>query len=351
MVTFIYPYRDRDTKRIKRSLDSLQNQDSRNFKVVFIDFGTELNLSKEVKKIVLEYDFVDYAYTYEIDRPWNKSKAINIALNRIKTDYVFISDVDVIYKPTFVSTLEKKFFDGEVHYFTVGLLSKEESSSDKKFEDYKIKFQTPSGATGLTLFPTKILKEIGGFDEYFHFWGAEDTEVHNRVKTRGYSVSFYDKERFILHQWHPIYRSYSDNELTKSLRCKYISKKNHMHLAYNLENLVSYKKSEAEIITKDLYNELKSIDRVYEFDSTKINLFHIKDILIHSEDTTLKINIKQKKLSLKELAINYIKGKNIEKLSLKSVNDELLEELILHYRNTLYTFKVLDKSLELIIKL
>ena len=56
----------------------------------------------------------------------------------------------------------------------MGFLSEEERNKNKYFEDYIIKFLSSHEETSLSLLPSEKLKEIQGFDEFFHFWGAED---------------------------------------------------------------------------------------------------------------------------------------------------------------------------------
>ena len=61
---------------------------------------------------------------------------------------------------------------------------------EKEYNDYQIKFKTNLEATGITLFPTEILKRMNGFDEFYHGWGAEDTDAHNRLKNLGLEFEF-----------------------------------------------------------------------------------------------------------------------------------------------------------------
>ena len=55
MATIIYAYRNRDESRIKMSLDSLKNQTNQNFKVVFVDYGSESKLAANIQKLVESY--------------------------------------------------------------------------------------------------------------------------------------------------------------------------------------------------------------------------------------------------------------------------------------------------------
>ena len=69
MITILYPYRGRELSRIKRSLDSLSNQSRQDFKVLLVDYGSEIATADEVKELLSKYDFADYLYSYHINRP------------------------------------------------------------------------------------------------------------------------------------------------------------------------------------------------------------------------------------------------------------------------------------------
>ncbi len=205
-VTIVFPFRDRDMQRVKRSLDSLQEQTCNDFIVMFIDYGSNPNLSKEIKALVIHYSFVAYYYLHTQYQPWNKSKALNYALNKTQTEFFFVADIDMIFKTDFITVALHQISDLSRNvYFKVGYLSQEESKKIKIFEAYNIQFESNFEATGLTLFCTADLKNIGGFDEFFHFWGSEDTEVQLRLKNSGRTVLFYDEQILLLHQWHPSY--------------------------------------------------------------------------------------------------------------------------------------------------
>ncbi len=47
MITILYPYRDRELSRLKRSLDSLSKQSQPDFKVLLVDYGSEFKKSRK----------------------------------------------------------------------------------------------------------------------------------------------------------------------------------------------------------------------------------------------------------------------------------------------------------------
>jgi len=62
MLILIYPYRNRNIERVKRSLESLENQTVSDFSVVFVDYGSELEISSAIETLLENYDFVNYQY-------------------------------------------------------------------------------------------------------------------------------------------------------------------------------------------------------------------------------------------------------------------------------------------------
>ncbi|TVZ53391.1 glycosyltransferase family 2 protein [Dokdonia sp. Hel_I_53] len=230
MIHIVYPYRNRDLKRIRFSLNSLAAQNNTNFRVHFVDYGSTPERAKEVKIVVESYDFVTYRYVYCPYTMWNKSHALNIVLKELADGHFFVADVDGIFHPELVQTLHNVAAADRVTYFQVGFLTEEASREERPFETYPIKFLSTYEATGLSLFPVKALKEIKGFNEYYHLWGSEDTDVHVRCKHHGLDVQFFDETLLILHQWHTIYRALDDKRLTDDITIRNISRLNMYYL-------------------------------------------------------------------------------------------------------------------------
>ncbi len=170
MITILYPYRNREIERIKNSLDSLSYQSNMEFKVIFVDYGSQFHISKNVKQLLSEYKFVEYVYSYNIYQPWSRSKAINIGLKFVETEYVFIADIDIIFHPNFINNLHTLKRQKINYYFQVGYLDKEDTLLKIDFQDYKVVSKSIKEGKGLSFFKLDSLLAINGFDEFFHFW-------------------------------------------------------------------------------------------------------------------------------------------------------------------------------------
>ena len=106
-MTIIFPYRNRELDRIKKCFDSLAIQTNKNFDIIFVDYGSEQSIASEVKSYVSQFPNLEYIYSYCQYQPWSRAKAINIGIKTAKTDYVFIADIDMIFREDFVEILHK----------------------------------------------------------------------------------------------------------------------------------------------------------------------------------------------------------------------------------------------------
>lgn len=358
MISIIYPYRDRDLQRIKYSLESLKGQTNKAFKVYFVDYGSEPVHSKKVKVLLNNYTFVNYDYLYTNMQPWNKSKALNSVIKDLSSGYFFVADIDMIFHPTFVDKALGLSKNNQVWYFKVGFLSELESKTSKKFDDYKIKFTSDREATGLTLCPVEFAKSIQGFDEFYHFWGSEDTDFHVRLKYAGYQVNFYDDTILLLHQWHKIYRHKESEALTKMLQLSGIVQYNQYYLKQAIKNKkakVNNKKwgeTQSENQFKALVSYSKNNTVILSCNKIEIDYFLFKNLPnLKNGFHSFKIEKQKKKQSFKQNVKFLIKSKKLRQYSLKEVNDKLLFHIINFYRNYPYNYSISEdlKSITFVI--
>lgn len=355
-ITIIYTFRNRDLARIKKSLDSLVNQTLQNFTVFFVDYGSDGNISLETKQLLSQYDFASYKYLYTNQQPWNKCKALNYAIGQIKSKHCFIADADMIFHPKFTLELEKLISPNKIVYFQVGFLSQEESLKNITFEEYKINFLTNKEATGMTLFPVEKLKEINGFDEFFHFWGAEDTDIHNRLKNAGCVIEYYDTKLLLVHQWHKNFRSREIKGLGKELQLSGIVEINHQHLIYNLENKVTTVKKQNEEFSMDekVFNELNTHQSRVLFDVKESIDHFLYYELPNSKNEIISVEIKKyknKEFDIKDKLKKILGKKVTECYTLREINDLLLLHIISFYHYYPYSYTISENLESIIFKI
>lgn len=340
MITIVVTYRNRNIRIVKNNLDSLSKQTSKEFKVIFVDYGSDDEFSKPLLKLVKNYSFVKLIQCPVQGQLWNKSRAINIALKQTKTPCFLVSDIDLIFHPNFIKKaceLAKE----EVTYFQCGFMTKEESGLQKEFSDYKTAFKSQEEATGIALFSTQQLHSVGGFDEFYHGWGSEDTDIHYRLSAKGVKVNFYTKELLVKHQWH-----------AKAYRGKQSTAPFHSQLErinqYYLMQTKSINRVKANIgynwgkqPEKKYYDELSAAPK-YTLVITPLNtdFFAFLAQLQSIDSGVVVIHIKD--VSLKERYIHRlktcVKKWSFEYLNMETINNLLLEAIIKSHRNKPYTY-------------
>jgi len=347
MITILYPYRNRELQRIKISLDSLHCQVNTDFKVVFINYGSDEEITGQVQSLLDNYDFVIYTESYTSHQPWSRAKAINIGLQKVDTEFVFVADIDMIFRSDFTTILHKLKNKNQSVFFKVGFLSESETKLNKDFNDYIVQFYSGHGAQGLSLFSMKQLIDVNGFDEFFHFWGAEDEDIHNRLQLAGFETIFYEQEILMLHRWHSTYRASEKKNLTKDFQLSNIVRINQKHQIFNKTKKIQKANHEkwGTPLKEVEFNELENWTNSEQLLNIKSDIDHflfyelpnfnkgILNIIIKKDKFNKTIKYKLKKILGKEVPSYY---------SLKEINDKLLLHIISFYHQTPYYYKVSD---------
>lgn len=332
-------------QRVRRSLDSLQAQSETDFEVVFVNYVSSESANTNLEKLLRGYPFVKYIKHPTQHQLWSKCTALNSVVRSLKEGHCFIADIDMIFSPHFISTAKTLVDTSKIHYFQVGFLNQYESGNQRQFSDYNIHFKSESGATGLSLFPLKALHEVGGFDEFFHFWGSEDTDLHNRLQLAGYEVAFYDKELLMLHQWHPSYRSLEQNRLTVSPRLSNVARLNQAHLNYNLAKKIIRPNAEnwGKVVTKKQTEKLENYPETLQLSNKKEVVDHFLFVALPKVGKGV-LSVRFSEDPFRHTAKYKLKkwlGKSVpEYYSLKEINDALLLHIISFYRDFPYHFKI-----------
>lgn len=341
---------------MKNSFETLKQQSRSDFKVTLVDYGSEPEMALKVQDLCLEYDFVTYENRNTRLQPWNKSRALNSVIKKLTSGFCFVADVDILFHPRFVEKALRLEDLKKAVYFQVGFLPSGETGKSPDFSVHKEFRKSTAEATGLSMFPVNEFQKLRGFDEFYHFWGAEDTDMHVRLRNFGVEVEFYEAETLLLHQWHASYRSEERKQLTQELQVSGIVQLNHQHLKAAEErklqavNPVSW----GECMTAAEEEELKqaSIDLVLDNEKVKIDEFffatlpslknRIIKLTIHKAKFQSSAKYKLKKAMGKKVPIYY---------TLKEINDLALLHLISFYRSNPYTFEVRKDLKEIILSL
>jgi len=341
MATVVLTNRNRNLQTVKNCLDSLQNQSNDDFELFFVDYGSNDDYVAHLEQLLLKYPKINYINCPVSGQLWNKCRAINIVLQQCKTPYFFVGDVDMLFHSDFISKLHELKNENIVTYFQVGFLSQKETKFNKDFHNATVEFVSRKEATGMTLYPTQLLKEINGYDEFYHGWGAEDTDVHIRLHNLGIKIDFFEKEILLKHQWHP--KTYRTKLSTDPYHFE-LERINHSYI----QTSQTGKKIKANIKQQwGVLPEEKEYSKLsgqpdftieIEPETSKVNAllaqldnFENKVVLIIVKDTSDSNKRKQ-------FAKRILGKKYLEFLPMKIVNNMILQEIVMHYRNLPYQY-------------
>ncbi len=208
-LSFIVGYRNREIERVKLFLESLNAINSDNYELIFVDYGSDEDVSESVKQIVANYPFANYHFFNSRGQNWNRAKCLNYGYRFCKGQYIFTSDIDFLYDVDFMSIIKEIAISTKAFYFQVGFLSQKQSKnihSDTK--KYDIESYSNEDAIGALLISKKMFDEVGGYDEFYEIWGVEDNDLLYRIKMTNNQISFYNSKTIIWHIWHlPIKQS------------------------------------------------------------------------------------------------------------------------------------------------
>jgi hypothetical protein len=314
------------------------NQTNSSFKLKVVNYGSNEYYSKALETLLVDYFFCELVYVSSEFQLWNKSKAINIALKTCEHPYFFVGDIDMIFRNDFIEKMYGLSKEDEVTYFQVGFLTKEESQKEKPFNDYKLKHISGKEATGMTLYPTAVLKELNGYDEFYHGWGAEDSDVHERLRNLNIKVNFYTEETLLLHQWH-----------SRSYRLKYSGEPFHSTLeqinSKYLEQTIETNKIKANVkfqwglLQKKIYFD-DAINLQLTNEKTEVNaLLNGTFNDIKNKNLVLSISRSKDFKSLKTIIKKGLGKKHKTFYCFQEVNDLLLMAIISNYRTCYYEYK------------
>ncbi len=340
MLTIAIPNRNRNLRTVERTLRSIVCQNPTEINVVVIDYGSELNYQEQLRYLVKEIGNCVLICCPTQGQLWNKARAINIVLKQCETTYFMVADMDMIFHPKAIEKINSLVNTDRAIYFKVGILTEEESKKDVPFDDYIVKFYTNTAATGITVFPTATLKAIHGFDEFYHGWGAEDTDVHIRFKHIGTSVEFYEQKTLFLHQWHP--KHYRSNLSTVPFH-DILEKINHQYL--NLSRHLNKQKANSGFawgITPDVvaYQELKKPTIRLDVLATEemIKAFLVQWDALEQIVLSFSIKAHRDEARVKTKIKKILRRKTPNFVSLEIANRCILEQIITRYRNCPYTY-------------
>lgn len=345
-VSIIYGNRNRDSERIKISLNSLQMQTNKNFEVIFVDYGSNSTLVEEYTELFKFFSFVQF-HSLEVSQLlWNKSKALNYGIKKASFTTIFIADVDLVFHPGSLRLFKKLAVSDVFFLFRLGYLNEVESA--KLGENYIFEELNPhrlGDINGMILATKEALLKVNGLDEFFHFYGAEDEDLFGRLENAGYKKEFVE-EIYFFHNWHKSFSGSEDKLLTGNPRIRNIMRINQRHFHRNRDSKLTESRLQSgmgEIISAEQSELLKNPSQKFRINNIEAHVEHfLREELPSAKGEIVKVEF------VEDLYYNSLKYK-VKKLigrhtqpyiSMKQVNDMLLKEILFNYRDHNYSFQV-----------
>lgn len=347
-ISVIYAYRNRNSARVKASLESLAMQTQQNFEVVFVDYGSQEDYAKEVKAVVEDFEFANYYYIGHKGLLWCKARALNYGIQQTTHSSIFIADADVVFHSDFTIKLAELNTDASYYMFDIAYLK----PSIKSEEILRIDFQKRDYSHvhetfGVALFSKLALLKVNGLDSFFHFYGSEDEDLNRRLQHAGYLQQKYEGV-LLQHIWHERYPKSKDKDFTIKPRLTHIMRINQRHMLFNDENQVSYTARGIEhtryYTAKDL-ECLKHPEAYYSLTNNCAEVDHCLYIGIEElfeKYKVVKFEFIESKLpkSIRYRAKKLL-GKTVQAYyPFKTVNDLLLKQILFRFRDYNYSLEI-----------
>lgn len=203
-LTVVLGFRNREVERVGRCLASLQRQSFRDFKVIFVDYGSSREISQAVKIVVGQFDFCQYIYSETRGYPWNRSQALNVGGRLAQSNFLMTTDVDMVFPPSFLEKFMNEISEERMLYCYHHFLPPD-------FNDWnnlgnyigRLPTATKAALGACQCVSTRVFKEIRGFDEYYKYWGVEDADIYQRLLAFGLQEKWLNEQTQMFHQWHP----------------------------------------------------------------------------------------------------------------------------------------------------
>lgn len=346
MISIVFAYRNRDIKRIRISMDSLSAQSNKEFEVIFVDYGSESEISETLIKLFENYSFVQYCYLNVKQQLWNKSRALNFGIKKASGSHIFIADVDLVFHPGVVDKFRSLSSTGEFYLFKMGYLNPSESKKLlSKFNFDELKPERFGEVNGMILAPIESIYSINGFDEFFHFYGSEDVDLYSRLNNAGFSSNFV-QDVYFYHNWHISYEISDDKKLSAVPKLTDAIRINEQHYLYQVREKIivpSNQNNWGEVFSD---HEIKNLEKpTRKFDLKNIlapveHFFNEELPYIKNEVIEVKVFVDPYYNSPKFKLKKALKKKTQSFCSLKEVNDLILKQIIFVYRRSNYSYEI-----------
>jgi len=193
-VTLIIPIRNRDPERIGNVIGSLREKDG-DLDAIVVDYGSDRRHIEEYESLAKDLGF-ELEKMAAMGLPWSQARAINRGARLTTTEYVAISDVDLVYGSDPIGyCLAQGREDVSYHIDTFWL--------DKNGDRRKARAAGHGSPGGFQFIHRSAFDKAGGYDERIVYWGLEDRDWYVRLEHLGYEQIWLPEGHRAYHVWHP----------------------------------------------------------------------------------------------------------------------------------------------------
>jgi glycosyltransferase involved in cell wall biosynthesis len=208
LISVIVGFRDREFERVLSFVESLDAQTSKNFELIFVDYGSQIEISNSIKNLINSRNYASYVFHDSRGKSWNRSHALNIGSKHSNGSYLYFTDIDLVFHYDYIAHLEIVKIPNTQLYTRVFLLPKNtfvDFSDLSKIERLKSKTElSHKSGKGILLIEKSIFLSIGGYDEFYRDWGIEDNDLFIRLTGKGIKENWTDHLSYpVFHIWHP----------------------------------------------------------------------------------------------------------------------------------------------------
>jgi cytidyltransferase-like protein len=192
----------RDGERLDNCLASLAGQSVKDFEVIVSDTDSS-PAYKKAHEATCKKRKVRYIYT-KTGSVWCISRARNIGIRAAKGEFTMVTDMDVIFAPNFIETVFSHMAEGAIVHCRIGDIPEGYKGALDNFNALAgVSSLRPNWCFGGCQIVSRAWATgVGGYDERFEGWGAEDNDFMERAIQSGKKDVWIENETAYFHQWH-----------------------------------------------------------------------------------------------------------------------------------------------------
>ncbi|NBT58196.1 glycosyltransferase [bacterium] len=223
-ITVMIAVRDRLDYRLENALQSIRTQsyDQSLIQILLVDYSSQEELIPNYQKLCETFK----ALYLRIDgQPFfRKGDCLNQGLLQVKTKFLLICDVDIIFENNYIETAVQRMQKSCNQIIMSRMLDLPEGAVNSVvnvLEEYPklkqiatqrgVKFSRYLYGKAMCMSFTRYFRLVGGYDDTFALWGFEDDDLFQRFREIGLKTTCISDATSYLHQWHPKYEGVSNH--------------------------------------------------------------------------------------------------------------------------------------------